>query len=212
MFCQRCGKSVGPTAAYSRHCCAPVVSADDADVVITAATTAPSDAPCETRSPVTSAPSTASSTEGAALRSEIGRLEAALSDAAAEHASASEASGAEGAALRSEIGQLEAALSDAAVEQQERMRAEQDAQLHALQESAAASLTVSEASGAEGAALRSEIGRLQLEAALSDAASEHAAAIEASATEGAALRSEIGRLEAVLSEAAASMYPATQWQ
>ena len=81
------------------------------------------------------------------------------------------------------------------------MRAEQDAQLHALQESAAASLTVSEASGAEGAALRSEIGRL--EAALSDAASEHAAAIEASATEGAALRSEIGRLEAVLSEAAA---------
>ena len=122
----------------------------------------------------------------------------------------STASSAEGAALRSEIGRLEAALSDAAVEQQERMRAEQDAQLHALQESAAASLTVSEASGAEGAALRSEIGRL--EAALSDAASEHAAAIEASATEGAALRSEIGRLEAVLSEAAASMYPATQWQ
>ena len=80
------------------------------------------------------------------------------------------------------------------------MRAEQDAQLHALQESAAASLTVSEASGAEGAALRSEIG--QLGAVLSDAASEHAAAIEASATEGAALRSEIGRLEAVLSEAA----------
>ena len=40
MFCQRCGKSVGPTAAYSRHCGAPVVSADDADVVITAATTA----------------------------------------------------------------------------------------------------------------------------------------------------------------------------
>ena len=178
MFCERCGKSVGPTAAYCRHCGAPVVSADDADVVITAATTAPSDAPCETRSPVTSAPSTASSADGAALRSEIGRLEA--------------------------------ALSDAAVEQQERMRAEQDAQLHALQESAAASLTVSEASGAEGAALRSEIGRL--EAALSDAASEHAAAIEASATEGAALRSEIGRLEAVLSEAAASMYPATQWQ
>ena len=90
------------------------------------------------------------------------------------------------------------------------MCAEQDAQLHALQESAAASLTVSEASGAEGAALRSEIGRL--EAALSDAASEHTAAIEASATEGAALCSEIGRLEAVLSEAAASMYPATQWQ
>ena len=164
-------QSVGPTAAYCRHCGAPVVSADDADVVITAATTAPSDAPCETRSQCS-------------------------------------ASSAEGAALRSEIGRLEAALSDAAVEQQERMRAEQDAQLHALQESAAASLTVSEASGAE--ALRSEIGRL--EAALSDAASEHAAAIEASATEGAALRSEIGRLEAVLSEAAASMYPATQWQ
>jgi hypothetical protein len=60
-------------------------------------------------------------------------------------------------------------MRDAAVEQQERMRAEQDAQLHALQESAAASLTVSEASGTEGAALRSEIGRL--EAALSDAAS-----------------------------------------
>ena len=171
-------QSVGPTAAYCRHCGAPVVSADNADVVITAATMVPSDAPCETRLPVTSAPSTASS--------------------------------AEGAALRSEIGWLETALSDAAVEQQERMRAEQDAQLHALQESAAASLTVSEASGADGAALRSEIGRL--EAALSDAASEHTAAIEASATEGAALRSEIGRLEAVLSEADASMYPATQWQ
>ena len=114
MFCQRCGKSVGPTAAYSRHCGAPVVSADDADVVITAATTAPSDVPCETRSPVTSAPSTASSAEGAALRLEIGWLGAALSDAAAEHASASEASSAEGAALRSEIGRLEAVLSEAA--------------------------------------------------------------------------------------------------
>ena len=52
------------------------------------------------------------------------------------------------------------------------MRAGQDAQLRALQESAAALLTVSEASGAEGAALCSEIG--WLEAVLSEAAAEHA--------------------------------------
>ena len=57
MFCERCGKSVAPTAAYCRHCGAPV--ADDADVVITGATTAPSDAPCETGSPVTNASSSA---------------------------------------------------------------------------------------------------------------------------------------------------------
>ena len=56
----------------------------------------------------------ASSAEGAALRSEIGRLEAALSDAASEHAAAIEASATEGAALRSEIGRLEAVLSEAA--------------------------------------------------------------------------------------------------
>ena len=74
------------------------------------------DAPCEARSPVTSTPSTASSAGGAALRSEIRQLEAALSNAAAGHASASEASGADGAALCLEIRRLEAALSDAAVE------------------------------------------------------------------------------------------------
>ena len=60
MFCEQGGKSVGPTAAYCWHCGALVVSADDADVVITAATMASSDAPCKTRSPVTSAPSTTS--------------------------------------------------------------------------------------------------------------------------------------------------------
>ena len=48
---------------------------------------------------------------GAPLRSEIGWLEAALSDAVAEHAAASETSSVEKAVLRSEIRRLEAALS-----------------------------------------------------------------------------------------------------
>ena len=63
--------------------------------------------------------SDAGTAEGAALRSEIGRLKAALSDAAAEHGAAGEAGTAEGAALRSEIGRLDAVLtllSDAASE------------------------------------------------------------------------------------------------